>query len=155
MVHKLRKAMGKRDDRYTLEGMTEMDEGYFTIEASEYSHKIQKACRVSKTKSNVIIIAESTVLEDIGTGKVDRQCRYFKAKVLDDHKTDKTDITFEKAIDDEQTIVFTDKSASYVNIADYVEIHITEKSNKLTTKETLKWVHIVISNAKKLCRYIS
>ena len=32
MVHKLRKAMGKRDDRYTLEGMIEMDEGYFTIE---------------------------------------------------------------------------------------------------------------------------
>ena len=35
MVHKLRKAMGKRDDRYTLEGMIEMDEGYFTIESSE------------------------------------------------------------------------------------------------------------------------
>ena len=28
MVHKLRKAMGQRDDRYTLEGMIEMDEGY-------------------------------------------------------------------------------------------------------------------------------
>lgn len=25
MVHKLRKAMGKRDDRYTLEGMIEID----------------------------------------------------------------------------------------------------------------------------------
>jgi hypothetical protein len=31
MVHKLRKAMGNRDARYTLEGMIEMDEGYFTI----------------------------------------------------------------------------------------------------------------------------
>jgi hypothetical protein len=30
MVHKLRKAMGNRDDRYTLEGIIEMDEGYFT-----------------------------------------------------------------------------------------------------------------------------
>jgi len=29
MIHKLRKAMGQRDDRYTLEGMIEMDEGYF------------------------------------------------------------------------------------------------------------------------------
>jgi len=34
MVHKLRKAMVKRDARYTLEGMIEMDEGYFTIESS-------------------------------------------------------------------------------------------------------------------------
>ncbi len=149
MVHKLRKAMGQRDDRYTLEGMIEMDEGYFTIEASEQVHKVQKAGRGSKTKSNVMIMAESTILEDIDTGKVDRQCRYFKAKVLQDHKADGTDNTFQEAIDDEQTIVFTDKSTSYVNIADYVEIHVTEKSNEQTTKETLKWVHIAISNAKR------
>jgi hypothetical protein len=149
MVHKLRKAMGQRDDRYTLEGMIEMDEGYFTIEASEHQHKTQKAGRGSKTKSNVMIMAESTVLENIDTGKIERQCRYFKAKVLENHKADGTDKTFENAINDEQTIVFTDKSTSYVNIADYVEIHMTEKSNEQTTKETLKWVHIAISNAKR------
>lgn len=149
MVHKLRKAMGQRDDRYTLEGMIEMDEGYFTIEASEQAHKTQKAGRGSKTKSNVMIMAESTVLEDIDTGKVARQCRYFKAKVLTNHKADQTDDTLQSAIDDNQTIVFTDQSTSYVNIADYVEIHMSEKSDDQTTKETLKWVHIAISNAKR------
>lgn len=149
MVHKLRKAMGERDDCYTLEGMIEKDEGYFTIEASERDHKTQKSGRGSKTKSNVMIMAESTVLEDLETGKVERQCRYFKAKVLENHEADGTDQAFEKAIDDEQTIVFTDKSTSYVNIADYVEIHMTEKSNEQTTKETLKWVHIAISNSKR------
>jgi len=148
MVHKLR-TMGQRDDRYTLEGMIEMDEGYFTIEASEHAHKTQKAGRGSKTKSNVMIMAESTILEDDETGKLNRQCRYFKAKILDDHKADGTDQSFENAIDDEKTIVFTDKSTSYVNIADYVEIHVTEKSSEQTTKETLKWVHIAISNAKR------
>jgi len=149
MVHKLRKAMGNRDDKYTLEGMIEMDEGYFTIEASEQEHATQKAGRGSKTKSNVMVMAESTVLEDMETGKVERQCRYFKAKVLEGHKADGTDTTFEKAIDNEQPIVFTDKSTSYVNIADYVELHISEKSDENTTKETLKWVHITISNAKR------
>src|SRR5680860_127055 len=149
MVHKLRKAMGQRDDRYTLEGMIEMDEGYFTIEASEQAHKTQKAGRGSKTKSNVMVMAESTILEDIDTGKIERQCRYFKAKVLDDHKAEGTDQTFKDSLDEDQTIVFTDKSTSYVNIADYVEIHMTEKSSGQTTKETLKWVHIVISNAKR------
>ncbi|SHG78681.1 ISXO2-like transposase domain-containing protein [Salegentibacter echinorum] len=149
MVHKLRKAMGQRDDRYTLEGMIEMDEGYFTIEASKHNHETQKAGRGSKTKSNVMVMAESTVLEDINTGKVERQCRYFKAKVLEDHKSEGTENTLKKAIDDEQVIVFTDKSTSYVDIADYVELHITEKSNATTTKETLKWVHIAISNAKR------
>lgn len=36
-----------------------------------------------------------------------------------------------------------------MNIADYVELHISEKSDETTTKETLKWVHITISNAKR------
>ena len=149
MVHKLRKAMGNREDRYTLEGMIEMDEGYFTIEASKHHHKTQKAGRGSKTKNNVMIMAESTILENIETGKVERQCRYFKAKVLENHQADTTDNNFKSAIDQEETIVFTDKSTSYVNIADYVELHISEISNEKTTKETLKWVHIAISNAKR------
>ncbi len=120
MVHKLRKAIGQRDDRYTLEGMIEMDEGYFTIEASKYGDETQKSGRGSKTKSNVMIMAESTILEDIKTGKLERQCRYFKAKVLEDNKADGTDKTFENSINDEQT-----------------------------TKEILKWIHIAISNAKR------
>lgn len=71
IFHKLRKAMGNRDDRYTLEGMIEMDAGYFAIQASENAHKTQKAGRGSKTKSNAMIMAESTILEDIETGKVE------------------------------------------------------------------------------------
>ena len=149
MVHKLRKAMGKRDERYTLEGMIEMDEGYFTIEAGEYEHNTQKAGRGSKTKSNVMVMAESTVLEDIETGKIERQCRYFKAKVLENHKSNSVDETIKECVNDEDVIVFSDKSTSYVNIADFVDIHITEKSDKETTKETLRCVHIAISNAKR------
>jgi hypothetical protein len=38
---------------------------------------------------------------------------------------------------------------SHVDIADFVELHATEKSNYQTTKETLKWVHITIGNAKR------
>jgi transposase-like protein len=149
MVHKIRKAMGQRDDRYTLEGMIEADEGYFTVEALEVGGSKQKAGRGSNTKSNVMIMAESTVLEDIETGNTDRQCRYFKAKVLEDHKADGTDDAIKNAVDGETSIVFTDKSTSYLNIEDYVDIHITEKSSEQTTKETLKWVHIAIGNAKR------
>ena len=51
--------MGKQDARYTLEGMIEMDEGYFTVESSQ----------INKAKSNVAIMAESTPLEEPGTGE--------------------------------------------------------------------------------------
>lgn len=94
-------------------------------------------------------MAKSTILEDIETGKTERQVRYFKAKVLTDQKVQGTDRTLQQAIADDDSIVFTDKSTSYVNLADYVDIHISEKSTGQTTKETLKWVHIVISNAKR------
>lgn len=148
MVHKLRKAMGKRDDRYTLEGMIEMDEGYFTIEASEIEKSKGKRGRGAAGKSNAAIMAESVQLEDIDTGKKSSQCRYFKAKVLDTHKADEINGVVEKSFD-EQSIVLTDDSTSYVDISDYIELHISEKSDEQLTKETLRWVHITISNAKR------
>jgi transposase-like protein len=148
MVHKLRRAMGEREDRYTLEGMVEMDEGYFTIEASQNKHQTQKAGRGSKTKTNVMIMAESTVLEDVESQTKSNQCGYFKAKVLSNHKVEGVNKTVQEHLD-EKSIVFTDKSTSYVDIADFVELHITEKSSKETTEETLKWVHIFITNAKR------
>lgn len=148
MVHKLRKAMGNRDSRYTLEGMIEFDEGYFTIESSEVEQEKGIRGRGAVGKSNVAITAESTPLEDIETGEKSNHCRYFKAKVLTDHCADQINETIQESIS-EKSVVFSDKSTSYVDISDYVEIHITEKSDKQTTKETLRWVHIAISNAKR------
>lgn len=148
MVHKLRKAMGKRDARYSLEGMIEMDEGYFTVESSEIDKAKGKRGRGAAGKSNVAIMAESAQLEDIETGKKTSQCRYFKARVLGSHTADEINGTIKESFD-ETSIVLTDDSTSYVDISDYVELHISEKSSEELTKETLRWVHITISNAKR------
>lgn len=69
-------------------------------------------------------------------------------RVLKDHEAISIDNTIIENLD-ETTIVFSDQSTSYVNISDIVEVHITEKSSEGTTKTTLKWEHIVISNAKR------
>lgn len=148
MVHKIRKAMGNRDSKYTLEGMIEMDEGYFTVACSEVEQSKGKRGRGAAGKKNVMVSAESTPLENPETGKKSKHVRYFKAKVLDSHKSEEVDNYVSESID-EQSIVFTDKSTSYVDISNYVEIYVTEKSSKETTKETLRWVHIFISNAKR------
>ncbi len=63
MVHKLRKAMGNRDARYTLEGMIEMDEDYFTVESSEIEQQKGKRGRGAVGKQNVMIMAESAPLD--------------------------------------------------------------------------------------------
>jgi len=148
MVHKLRKAMGNRDARYTLEGMIEMDEGYFTVESSEVEKSRGKRGRGAAGKSPVSVMAESTQLEDVETGKKTSQCRYFKARVLESHHADEINETVRESFN-EKSIVFTDDSTSYVDISDYVELHFSEKSSEKLTKETLRWVHITISNAKR------
>lgn len=146
LMHKIRSAMGKRDALYQLEGAIEFDEGYFEKATSE---KVKlKRGRGSQRQMNVAVMAESTPLEDIKTGKKSSHCRYFKMQVLYDHKADTINDVVQENFE-EKSIVFSDKSTSYVDISDYVDIHMTEKSDKQTTKSTLKWVHIAISNAKR------
>ena len=93
-------------------------------------------------------MAESTPLENIETGVKSSQCRYFKMTVLHNHKANTINDLVEESFE-EKSIVFSDKSTSYVDISDYVETHMTEKSDNQVTKTTLKWVHIAISNAKR------
>lgn len=59
-----------------------MNEGYFTVESSEIEQAKGKRERGAAGKNNVMIMAESTPIEDPETSKKDRQCRYFKAKVV-------------------------------------------------------------------------
>lgn len=86
MVHKIRKAMGNTDSRYTLEGMIEMDEGYFTVSSTEVEQDKGKRGRGAARKQNVMVSAESTTLEEPETGKKSKHALYFKAKVLDNYK---------------------------------------------------------------------
>jgi len=148
MMHRIRKAMGQRDSLYNLKGMVEFDEGYFSTETSKRDKQNLKRGRGSQKQTNVAVMAESTPLEDIETGKTSKHCRYFKMKVLGSHEADEINELVEESFDD-KCIVFSDKSTSYVNISKYVEVHVTEKSTKETTVKSLPWVHIAISNAKR------
>lgn len=137
MVHKIRKAMGNRDAQYTLEGMIEFDEAYFTVESSEIEQKKGIRGKGSVGKQNVAMIAESTPLEDIDTGKKEKHVRFFKAKVLDGHSGEEINEAIKESIDN-QSIVFTDKSTSYVDISDFVELHIHGKKFKRNYRRNFK-----------------
>lgn len=148
IMHRLREAMGIRDEKYLLTDMVEFDEGFFTVETSEKDKKKLKRGKGSQKQQNVAVMAESTFLEDIKTGKVVKHCRYFKMKVLENQNSEGIDSEVQKSLDNE-TIVFSDKSNTYFNIHEYVEAHHVEISSKEVTRITLKWVHIAISNAKR------
>lgn len=93
-----------------------------------------------------LIMAESSVLEDIETVKI-KSVQVFKAKVLTDYTSELINQTIQESIS-EKSILFTNKNTSYIDFLDYVEIHISEESNKETTTRTLRWVHIAINSVK-------
>ena len=61
-------------------------------------------------------------------------------RVLESYLKDEINQVIEDNIA-EKTIVFSDKSTSYVDISNFVDVHIIEKSSKQTTVKTLPWVH--------------
>jgi DNA-directed RNA polymerase subunit RPC12/RpoP len=148
LMHKIRHAMGTRDAKYILKGELELDEGYYTVATDELTKQNTKQGRGSKTVVNVACAAESTPLEDIETGKKSSKSRYYKMKALETHKAEEINKFVSENID-EKCIVFSDKSTSYTNLEDIVEMHCVEISSKELTTTTLKWVHIAISNSKR------
>lgn len=147
LMHKIRAGMGKRDSLYQLTGHVEFDEGYF--EQGVTTEDVQfKRGRGSQRLSKVAVMAESTPLEDLETGEVSTQCRYFKMKILDSYEKSETNNLVIEYIHD-KAVIFSDQSNSYADFGDLVEIHIMDKSTKELTKTTLKWVHITIGNAKR------
>lgn len=148
LMHKVRKAMGNRDSLYLLDGMVEMDEGYFAARDNKQSRKPLKRGKGSKKVSNTAVMAESTPLEDVETGQKSNACRYFKMKALEDQKAAAVLDAVESNVA-ESTILFTDQATTYGSLENLVEGHVSFKSSKETTVESLRWVHIAIGNARR------
>lgn len=146
MMHKLRKAMGQRDGRYLLQDIVEFDEAYMSVPAPRDS--VLKRGRGSQRKQNVAVMAESTPLEDIDSGRTESQCRYFKFKALNGQGAHEINRCVAQNID-KRAIILSDRSTSYTDLAHLVDAHVTFLSGRETVKTTLKWVHVAISNAKR------
>jgi hypothetical protein len=147
-MHKLRSAMGQRDDRYILEDMIELDDAFIETETTEQEKMNLKRGRGSEKQTKIIVAVESTPLENIETGEKSNSCRYYKMKVCSSFEAKANDQIITALIAG-NAVVMSDESTSYVNISKYVDVHISEKSSKETTKTTLKWAHVAISNAKR------
>lgn len=151
MLHKLRAAMGKRDEKYKLTDQIELDEGFFSTEIpSESKDKKLKRGRGSQKKTKVLVMTESKEIPEETTKKgKPRKVGYIKMKVISDLKAASITGQVEESIDKEAKLI-TDKSTSYVNLEKVVKEHKSEVIPKQKVGEILPWVHIVISNAKRM-----
>ena len=122
MLYKLRQAMGKRDELYTLSGVLELDEGFFSTEPDEdQKDKPLKRGRGSRRKSKVLVIAESKPVEGetTKTGKL-RQVGHLKMIVIKDLKSNTITLVVKKNVS-EESIIDSDDSTSYVKLKDIVK----------------------------------
>ncbi|MFT4805262.1 MAG: hypothetical protein ACI9YE_002478 [Psychroserpens sp.] len=108
----------------------------------------QQKGRGSQKKRAVAIMAESAILENPETSEQEKHVPHFKMKMMQGHKAEGVDGLLQESLVG-KNIVFSDKSTSYVNIADYVDVHISVVSNQQAAQNTLKWGHIAISNLKR------
>jgi hypothetical protein len=62
LLRKLRAIMGRRDSEYTLEGIIEPDEDFFSTEVPEKDKQLKRG-RGSQKKSKVLVMAESVPVD--------------------------------------------------------------------------------------------
>jgi transposase-like protein len=151
MLHKLRQIMGKRDEQYSLTDVIELDEGFFSTEVEEdEKDKPLKRGRGSQKKSKVPVMVERKPVEGVTTktGKP-RQVGHLKMIVINDLKSETITPLVEKNVSDEATID-SDDSTSYVKLKDVVKEHRPQVIPKKEIAKMLPWVHIAISNAKRM-----
>jgi len=160
MVHKLRIAMGKRDQTYALSGVLELDEGFFTTEIDDEEKDLPlKRGRGSQKKSKVLVMAESEPTADNAdktsskkscrSGKKSRKVRHIKMIVVEDLKSEIITPVVEANVSKE-SVIDSDGSTSYSNLKELVKEHHPQVIPKENLGKVLPWVHIAISNAKRM-----
>lgn len=150
MLHKIRSVMGQRDAQYTLSGMIELDEGFFSTERDE-NEKTEplKRGRGSQKKSKVLVMVESQQVENPKNPKKPKRVNHLKMIVIPDLKAKTIDQIATISIDKDAKIT-TDGSNSYTNFKDHFSQHDASVVLPEEITKVLPWVHIAISNAKSL-----
>lgn len=150
LMHKLRSIMGKRDDKYTLKGNIELDEGFFSTETPSHQKQEKlKAGAGSQKKSKVLVIAESTDAENPKRGQKPKKVGHIKMIVVPDLKKGTISSEAVSAIERDSAIT-TDASNSHNDFKLLFGEHKSQVIDPKDIGKVLPWVHIAIANAKTL-----
>ena len=124
---------------------------FFSTEIAEHEKdKPLKRGRGSQKKTKVLVMAESIPVKGETTKKgKPRKVGHIKMFVIGDLKAGTIDPIVSANIDKE-SIVGSDHSTSYTNFHSLVKEHRPQVIPKEEVGKMLPWVHIAISNAKRM-----
>jgi len=154
MMHKIRSAMGKRDNQYLLKETIEVDEGFFeTVVPEEQKDEPRKRGRGSQKQTMAMVFAESERVKIPKKNRPSRACKYFKMVVIQSFDKQTAKNTINKHIEKNTTMI-TDGYKTYKALEKEFENMITQKTPSNQAHIKLPWVHIAIGNAKKVLQGI-
>jgi hypothetical protein len=163
MLHKIRYAMGKRDDNYHLHNQIELDEGFFEIvptkedrdriakEIEDNKGKLKRG-KGSQRQACVLVMVESKPVEpsEKYKHKTSKKVGFIKMKIIENLKKETTKQKVKTNVDTKASAT-TDGANNYNDIKQHLDDHqAIVIQDKTKTSEILPWVHIAISNAKRL-----
>ena len=144
MMQKIRQAMGKVNESVVLSGEIELDNGYFT------SHKKAKEGDqlFNRGRGNM---RKAPVLVTVETRKGAK--RSVAGRLRMTHLPNHEGATYSKLgqrLLNPNAVVHSDADPAFKSIEPHVQAHLPEKSVPNKASQALPWVHIAISNAKRL-----
>jgi len=154
LCHKLRSIMGKRDDKYSLCGNIEMDEGFFTTQIpEEQKNEKLKAGAGSQRKTKVAVMAQTQESEAPKKGQKTTKVKYIKMIAVDDLSSNTISAVAANNIEKESNII-TDGSTSHSQFKTLFNTHKSQVIDPKDIGKVLPWVHIAIGNSKSILRSV-
>ena len=95
------------------------------------------------------VMTESAVVENPKPNKPPRKVNHIKMQVVDDLKADTAKKIVKEQVD-YQSDIQSDDSTTYKKLNDVVKLHIAQVIKPEEIQKVLPWVHICISNVKRL-----
>ena len=159
MMHKIRRVMSKRDEKYKLAGCLEFDEGFFEkVDSKEAKAENidnvkpkNKRGRGSQKQAKVLVMVESEPsLEAPKKGKPNRKVGYLKMVVMEDLKSKTINREVGKSVE-KSAIILSDGYRGYSQLKKVISKHeVIIEPNKTKAAKVFPWVNRTISNAKKI-----
>lgn len=145
--------MGLRDNRYILGNEIELDDGFFeTVDISRDPNEPVKRGRGSQRQTTVLVMTESQEVESTKLNKKYAQKKklgFLKMKVITGGFSETLFTPRVNESVEPNTIIKSDGSTSYCELKANFD-HRPETIPKKEAGKILPWVHIAISNAKKM-----
>lgn len=154
MMQKIRLAMGMVNAKISLKGTVEFDDGFFTAHKREkdpYQYLFNSG-RGNERKQPVLVAVESIQRSKPKRRKDQREntrAGVLRMQHLPDFRGE-TYSKLAKRLLDKTAVVLSDANPSYNSISEHVTEHKPTKTGAKEAAKALPWVHIAISNAKRV-----